>query len=103
MANTPFSEIRSRNHFRILIDERTHSTSSGCCHAVMMIMLMSRSAKNQNPRKILNFILKSFEKQMVPCKGTAIEVSFEWSHHRISSTDSKVRTTLHVFIIDSGS
>ena len=40
---------------------------------------------------------------MVPCKSTAKEVSFEWSHHRISSTDSKVRTTRHVFIIDSGS
>ena len=39
---------------------------------------------------------------MVPCKSTAEEVSFEWSHHRISSTDSKVRTTLHVSIIDSG-
>ena len=40
---------------------------------------------------------------MVPCKSTAEEVSFEWSHHRISSTESKVRTTLHVFIIDTGS
>ena len=39
---------------------------------------------------------------MVPCKSTAEEVSFEWSHHRISSTDSKVRTTLHVSIIDCG-
>ena len=38
---------------------------------------------------------------MVPCKSTAKEVSFEWSHHRISSTDTKVRTTLHVSIIDS--
>ena len=38
---------------------------------------------------------------MVPCKSTAEKVSFEWSHHRISSTDSKVRTTLHVSIIDS--
>ena len=40
---------------------------------------------------------------MVPCQSTAEEVSFEWSHHRISSTDSKIRTTLHVSIIDSGS
>ena len=40
---------------------------------------------------------------MAPCKSTAEEVSFEWSHHRISSTDSKVRTTLHVSIIDSES
>ena len=31
-------------------------------------------------------------KQVVPCENTAEEVSFEWSHHRISSADSKVRT-----------
>ena len=37
---------------------------------------------------------------MVPCTRTVEEVSFEWSHHRISSTDSKVRTTLHVSIIN---
>ena len=40
---------------------------------------------------------------MVPCKSTAEEVSFEWSHRRILSTDSKVRTTLHVSVIDSRS
>ena len=40
---------------------------------------------------------------MVPCKSTAEGVSFEWSHHWILSTESKVRTTLYVFIIDSGS
>ena len=36
---------------------------------------------------------------MVPCNSTAEEVSFKWSHHRISSTDLKV-TTLQVY--DSG-
>ena len=40
---------------------------------------------------------------MVPYKSTAKEVSFEWSHDRISSTDSKVRATLHVSINDCGS
>ena len=60
-------------------------------------------AKYQNSSSIPNVILQNIEKQMVPCKSTAEEVSFEWSHHRISSTDSKVRTTLHVFQIDSGS
>ena len=49
-----------------------------------------------------NSILLNIEKQIVPFKSTAEEVSFEWSHHRISSTDSKVRTTLHVSITDSG-
>ena len=40
---------------------------------------------------------------MVPCKSTAKEVSFEWSRHRISSTNSRDRTTLHVNITDFGS
>ena len=31
---------------------------------------------------------------MVRYKSTAKEASFEWSHYRISSTDSKVRNTL---------
>ena len=39
---------------------------------------------------------------MVLCKSTAEEVSFEWSHHRSLSTDSKIRTTVRVYnIIDS--
>jgi len=28
-------------------------------------------------------------------QSTAGEVSFEWSHHRISATDSKVRTSIY--------
>ena len=28
---------------------------------------------------------------MVPCKSSAEEVSFEWLHQKISSTDAKVR------------
>ena len=40
---------------------------------------------------------------MAQCKSTAEEVSFEWSHQRILLIDSKVRTELHVFIIDSES
>ena len=42
-------------------------------------------------------------KLVLPCERTAEEVSFEWSHHRISSTDSKVRTTLNLSVTDSGS
>ena len=37
--------------------------------------------------------LKLHTKQLLECESTAEEVSFEWSYHRISSTDSKVRTT----------
>ena len=32
-------------------------------------------------------------KQIAPCESTAEEVSFESSHHRISSTDLKVTVT----------
>ena len=31
--------------------------------------------------------------EIVPCESTAKDVSFEWSLYRISSTDSKVRTS----------
>jgi len=40
---------------------------------------------------------------MVPYESIAGDVSFEWSHHRILSTDSKVRSTINVSITDSGS
>ena len=40
---------------------------------------------------------------MVLCVSTAEEVSFEWSHRRILSTDLRVRTALHVSITDFGS
>ena len=42
---------------------------------------------------------------MLPCKSTAEDLSIEWSHHRILSTDSKIKSTshVHVSIIDSGS
>ena len=55
-----------------------------------------KSAKDQTSKKSQNI-----EKQMIPCESSAEKVSFEWSHCRISSTDSKDRTTLHVSMIDS--
>ena len=59
--------------------------------------LTPKSAKYQNSRKIPNFILENTEKQN---HGTMQkyddEVSFEWSQHRILSTDLKVRTTVNV-------
>ena len=36
---------------------------------------------------------------MAPWKSTVEDVLFEWSRHRNLSTDSKVTTTLHVFIL----
>ena len=45
----------------------------------------------------------NFDKQIASCESTGRELSFEWSHHRISSTDSKVRVTLQNSIKHSGS
>ena len=69
--------------------------------------LPPKSGKNEESRKknskfhFVKYWKTNCKKQT--CESTAEEVSFEWSHHRISSTDSKVRTALHVSIIDSGS
>ena len=41
------------------------------------------------------FFFCNTEKQMEPCKSNAKEFSYEWSHYRISSTDSQVTSTLH--------
>ena len=61
-------------------------------------LLTPSSGQTKNSQKILNFIFSNPTKQTVPCETTAEEVSFEWLHHRISSTDSKVRTTLYSVI-----
>ena len=54
-------------------------------------------------KKISNFILYNFEKQVAPCVSTGREISFEWSHDRISYTDSIVKATLQNSIIHSSS
>ena len=43
------------------------------------------------PQDFINRLqeLKLHTKYIVPCENAADEVSFEWSHHRISSTDFK--------------
>ena len=45
----------------------------------------------------------NFDKQIAPYESTDRELSFEWSHHRISSADSKVRLALQNSIKHSGS
>ena len=66
-------------------------------------LLTPKSAQNKNLRQVPNFILENTYIQIVPCESTIKEISFEWSHHRVSSTYSKVRTTLNVSITDSKS
>ena len=43
------------------------------------------------------------KKQIAPCVSTGRELSFEWSHHRIWSTDFKVSVTSQNSIKHSGS
>ena len=63
----------------------------------------AKCSQRQISTKFANFLLSSFEKHIAPCESTGRELSFEWSHHRISSTDSKVRVTLQTSIKYSGS
>ena len=60
----------------------------------------TRSTQHQAKLPQMVFYIQT--KWIVPCESTADEVSFEWSHHGISSTDSKVRTTLRDSISHSG-
>ena len=40
---------------------------------------------------IWNFILQNGQKETVPHESTAQQLSFEWSHTGVSSTDAKVQ------------
>ena len=63
----------------------------------------AKCSQRQISTRFPNFIVSNFEKQIAPCVSSGREVSFERSHHRISSTDSKVRVALQTSIKYSGS
>ena len=63
--------------------------------------LHSHECQKSKFKKNPKFHFVKFEKQVVPRKSTAKEVSFEWLHDRISSINSKVRSIRHVAITDS--
>ena len=92
------------SHHRISSTDSKVRTNGTMQYCKSFILVTPISSTTQKHAKVL---LKRFHlnghtigfhpqtqklEQMVPCKSTAEEVSFEWSHHRISSTDSKVRT-----------
>ena len=87
-------------------------TSGGvakCCFQAEFIQnesinpFTAKCSQRQISTRFPNFILYNFEKQIVPCVSAGRELSFEWSHHMISSTDSKVKATLQNSIKHSGS
>ena len=51
----------------------------------------AKCGQRQISTKFPNFVFKNFDKQIASCESTGRELSFEWSHHRISSIDSKGR------------
>ena len=51
---------------------------------------MTKGKFDKNPK----FHFVKFLKQITPLESTSKEISFEWLHHRILSTDVKVTTTL---------
>ena len=63
----------------------------------------AKCGQRQISSKFPNFIFSNFDKQIASCESTGRELSFEWSHHRMSSTDSKVRVSLQNSIKHSGS
>ena len=70
-------------------------------------MLLSLSlpdlAQSKFRAKFPNFIFWNFKKQIAQCDSTTEEVSFEWSHHKISSADVRVEVTFKNAIEHSGS
>ena len=77
------------NPRNVLMDRRK---MNGC--SLLTRFLTAKDDRSQNSTKFLKFILQNTENQIVPRHSYVEEVSFEWFHHRISSTDSKVRSTL---------
>ena len=72
----------------------------GTKNALLTISILE-VAKSKFDKKNQNFIWLNAERQTAPCESTAEQVSFEWSHQRISSTDSKARSNMQDSIVNS--
>ena len=66
-------------------------------------VLTAKFRQKQTLTKFPNFLLWNSEKEIAFCESTGRELSFEWSQHRILSSDSKVTFTLQNSIKHSGS
>ena len=62
----------------------------------------AKCGQRQVSTKFPNFIFENCEKKIAAGESTGRELSFKWSHHRTSSTKSKVRVTLQNSIKHSG-
>ena len=67
---------------------------AGQLRLVGLTLLLLEEAKVKTRQNFQTSICKiNMEKNKQKSGNNAQEISFEWQHHRISSTDSKVRTT----------
>ena len=73
------------------------------CVSCVYNPVTAKCGQRQISTKVPNFIFLNFETQSASCENTGRELLSEWSHHRISSIDSKVRVTLHSPLKHSGS
>ena len=82
----------------------TYATSyllekAGDIHGAFQLLLEVRviwQSETQVPKlKPKTMLLQNIEKQTTSTERTTKQLSFDWSHFRISSTDSKGRTTLY--------
>ena len=68
-------------------------SSSGVTKPLLTLSLPRVPKIKIQDRSQISFC-KILKYKIVPCESTTDKVLFEWSHHRISSTDSEVRITL---------
>ena len=89
IINTRYNAIACNRHVLTLLC---------CCILVTPITVWFSLSKIKIKEKYQISFCKILKNKLYHAKKL-----LKWSHDRILSTDSKNRTTLHVFIIDSGS
>ena len=103
MINLPVKFIRGNfDHFLGRLNSVFYEEASAPQLFVLTLSLPNVAEGKFRPNLQIPFS-KNFDKQIASCESTDRELSFEWSHHRISSIDSKVRVTLQNSIKHSGS
>ena len=109
MTNAPspsmFPVFRSWREWQKMGAGKTHHTKYiFACLSPMHHPCSLRAWNRLHSSKIHKILTLSLpDKQIAPCESTGTELSFEWSHHRISFADSKIRLALQNLIKHSGS
>ena len=65
-----------------------------CVHKLVHTLMFSYQLQTLDCQPCHLYFVECSRKQVEPCNSTTKEVLFEWSLHRISTTNSKVRSAL---------